>query len=102
MTNKSGVAVYNDYLHDKIGITSEKITLKEFMTAVAPKRHRAQRAPDDIAEISIAFQESNSAAFGRRENSGINAGNARRGVDSRTSSVRVVESHSVKHSHADA
>ena len=30
---KAGVAAYNDYLHGNIGITSEKITLKEFMTA---------------------------------------------------------------------
>ena len=30
---KAGVAAYNDYLHGNIGITSEKITLKDFMTA---------------------------------------------------------------------
>ena len=30
---KAGVAAYNDYLHGNIGITSEKITLREFMTA---------------------------------------------------------------------
>ena len=30
---KAGVATYNDYLHGNIGITSEKITLKDFMTA---------------------------------------------------------------------
>ncbi len=30
---KAGVAAYNDYLHGNIGITSEKITLKNFMTA---------------------------------------------------------------------
>ena len=27
------MAAYNDYLHGNIGITSEKITLKDFMTA---------------------------------------------------------------------
>lgn len=30
---KAGVAAYNDFLHGNIGITSEKITLKDFMTA---------------------------------------------------------------------
>ena len=30
---KAGVAAYNDFLHGNIGITSESITLKEFMTA---------------------------------------------------------------------
>ena len=30
---EAGVAAYNDYLHGNIGITSEKITLKDFMTA---------------------------------------------------------------------
>ena len=30
---KAGVAAYNDYLHGNIGITSEKIMLKDFMTA---------------------------------------------------------------------
>ena len=30
---KAGVAAYNDYLHGNVGITSEKITLKDFMTA---------------------------------------------------------------------
>ncbi len=30
---KAGIAAYNDYLHGNIGITSEKITLKDFMTA---------------------------------------------------------------------
>lgn len=30
---KAGVAAYNDYLHGNIGITSEKITLKDFMSA---------------------------------------------------------------------
>lgn len=30
---KAGVAAYNDYLHGNIGITSEKITLKDFMAA---------------------------------------------------------------------
>ena len=29
----AGVAAYNDYLHGNIGITSEKITLKDFITA---------------------------------------------------------------------
>mgnify|MGYP006873001719 CR=1 FL=1 len=29
---KAGVAVYNDFVHGNIGITSESITLKEFMT----------------------------------------------------------------------
>lgn len=30
---KAGVAAYNDYLHGNIGITSESISLKDFMTA---------------------------------------------------------------------
>lgn len=30
---KAGVAAYNDYLHGNIGITSERVTLKDFMTA---------------------------------------------------------------------
>lgn len=30
---KTGVAAYNDYLHGNIGVTSEKITLKNFMSA---------------------------------------------------------------------
>ena len=30
---KAGVATYTDYLHDNIGITGEKIALKDFMTA---------------------------------------------------------------------
>ena len=30
---KAGVAAYNDYLHGNIGITSERVTLKDFMSA---------------------------------------------------------------------
>ena len=30
---KAGVAAYNDFLHGNIGITSERVTLKDFMTA---------------------------------------------------------------------
>ena len=30
---KAGVAAYNDFLHGNIGITSESISLKDFMTA---------------------------------------------------------------------
>lgn len=30
---KAGVSAYNDFLHGNIGITSESVTLKDFMTA---------------------------------------------------------------------
>ena len=53
---------------------------------MAPKRHRAQGAPDDMAEISIAFQEADCAVFGRSESTGIS-------VKEKTFAKRLVERH---------
>ena len=53
---KAGVAAYNDYLHGNIGITSEKITLKDFMTAWLDNVMSANVKPTSLQTYRVTFQ----------------------------------------------
>ncbi len=54
---KAGVAAYNDFLHGNIGITSESISLKDFMTAWLDNVVAANVKPTTLQEYRIRFQK---------------------------------------------
>ncbi|MBR1806267.1 MAG: tyrosine-type recombinase/integrase [Selenomonadaceae bacterium] len=53
---KAGVAAYNDFLHGNIGITSEKITLKDFMTAWLENVVSTNVKPTSLQTYQSRFQ----------------------------------------------
>ena len=52
---KAGVAAYNNFLHGNIGITSESISLKDFMTAWLDNVVAANVKPTTLQEYRIRF-----------------------------------------------
>ncbi|MBQ7630971.1 MAG: site-specific integrase [Selenomonadaceae bacterium] len=53
---KAGVAAYNDFLHGNIGITSEKITLKDFMSAWLDNVVSANVKPTSLQKYQSHFK----------------------------------------------
>lgn len=54
---KAGVAAYNDFLHGNIGITSERVTLKDFMTAWLDNVVSANVKPTSLQTYRSRFTE---------------------------------------------
>ena len=52
---KAGVAAYNDYLHGNIGITSERVTLKDFMSAWLENVVSANVKPSSLQKYQSHF-----------------------------------------------
>ena len=53
---KAGVAAYNDFLHGNIGITSERVTLKDFMTAWLDNVVSANVKPTSMQKYQSHFK----------------------------------------------
>ena len=53
---KAGVAAYNDFLHGNIGITSERVTLKDFMSAWLDNVVSANVKPTSLQKYQSHFK----------------------------------------------